>query len=352
MNKKIAVIIAPNWRQYAQKYLAECVASLREQDYEGELKFFLADNETTTETFEYITKIIPEAELILNKENVGFAKGNNDPMREALLQGFEYLVLVNMDAVVDKSFVSELVKAIESDKRIGAAQARVMLYQEQDKINSLGNDTHFLGFGYCRNYRDKYEENMVKDLSPISYFSGAGLIIRASVLKEVGLFDEVFWMYNEDQDLGWRIWLAGYKCVLAKDAVVYHKYEFAKSIKQYYWMDRNRIIVMLKCYHLLTLMLIFPAFLVMEFGLILFSLKSGWWSEKKNVWKYFLNYENWLYILRERREIQSLRKVKDSNIVGMFSGKIYYQEIDDIKLKLINPIFNLYWKICKFIIIW
>lgn len=352
MNKKIAVIIAPNWRHYAQKYLAECVASLREQDYDGELKFFLADNETTTETFQYITKIIPEAELILNKENVGFAKGNNDPMREALLQGFEYLVLVNMDTVVDKSFVSELVKAIESNKKIGVAQARIMMHPEKNIINSLGNDTHFLGFGYCRNYRDKYEENMVKDLSPISYFSGAGLIIRASVLKEVGLFDEVFWMYNEDQDLGWRIWLAGYKCVLAKDAVVYHKYEFAKSIKQYYWMDRNRIIVMLKCYHALTLLLIFPAFLVMEFGLILFSLKSGWWSEKKNVWKYFLNYENWLYILRERREIQSMRKVKDSDIVGMFSGKIYYQEIDDIKLKLINPIFNLYWKICKFIIIW
>ncbi|MDO8260348.1 MAG: glycosyltransferase family 2 protein [Candidatus Magasanikbacteria bacterium] len=352
MNKKIAVIIAPNWRNYAKKYLADCVASLREQDFQGELKFFLADNESTSETFEYITKIIPEAELILNKENDGFAKGCNDPMREALMQGFEYLVFINMDTVAEKNLISELVKAIEADKKIGVAQARIMLHPEKDKINSLGNDTHFLGFGYCRNYREVYRDDMVRDLAPISYFSGAGMIVRADVLKEVGLFDEVFWMYNEDQDLGWRIWLAGYKCVLAKNAVVYHKYEFAKSIKQYYWMDRNRIIVMLKCYHLLTLFLIFPAFLVMEFGLILFSLKSGWWPEKKNVWKYFLDYDNWVYILRARREVQSTRKVKDSEIVGMFSGEISHQEIDDIKLKLVNPIFNLYWEICKFIIIW
>ena len=84
------------------------------------------------------------------------------------------------------------------------------------------------------------------------------------MLKEVGLFDEEMWMYNEDQDLGWRVWLAGYKCVLAWDAVIYHKYEFSRSISKYYWMDRNRNLSIFKNYHFLTLILIFPAWLAME----------------------------------------------------------------------------------------
>ncbi|MCG2697542.1 hypothetical protein L6307_00370, partial [Candidatus Parcubacteria bacterium] len=161
-----------------------------------------------------------------------------------------------------------------------------------------------------------------------------------------------FWMYNEDQDLGWRIWLAGYKCVLANSAVAYHKYEFSKSIKQYYWMDRNRIIAIIKNYHILTLLLIFPAFIIMEIGLILFSLKTGWFKEKMRVWKYFLTPAKWIYLISARKKTQKLRRVKDKDIIKLITSKIWYQEIDDVKLRLINPVFNAYWSIVKKLIVW
>jgi GT2 family glycosyltransferase len=177
-------------------------------------------------------------------------------------------------------------------------------------------------------------------------------LFRSDVLKKIGLFDEEMWMYNEDQDLGWRVWLAGYKCILAPDAIVYHKYEFSRSIAKYYWMDRNRIIAILKNYRLGTLVLIFPAFVIMGLGLIMFAIKGGWIKEKIKVWEYFLNVKNWRYILRARKEVQGLRKVKDRDIIPMFSGKIWYQEIDDVKLRLVNPIFNAYWWLVKKIIFW
>jgi GT2 family glycosyltransferase len=328
------------------------------------MKIFMVDNGSTTASFSWLSKNLPEAELILNKNNDGFAKGNNDGIRLALAQNFDYIFLLNEDTVIEPNCISELVKVIEVDEENGAAQARMMLYPDKNKINSLGNTTYFLGFGYCDGYNQSITNNIQNDRKKIGnckleignldicYPSGAAVMFRTSVLKEIGLFDEEMWMYNEDQDLGWRVWLAGYKCVLAWDAVVYHKYEFSRSISKYYWMDRNRIVVILKNYHLVTLLLIFPAFLVMELGLILFAAKGGWLKEKLKVWQYFFRWRTWQYIVKSRRMTQALRKVKDRDIIAMFSGKIWYQEIDDVKLRLVNPIFNAYWWLVKKIIWW
>jgi GT2 family glycosyltransferase len=228
-------------------------------------------------------------------------------------------------------------------------QARLMLHPETTKINSLGNSTHFLGFGYCEGYHDIYKagDNGLKE---IFYPSGAAVLFKAEVLRQVGLLDETMWMYNEDQDLGWRIWLQGYSCVMTPSAVVYHKYEFSRSISKYYWMDRNRTIVMLKNYSWLTLILIFPAWLLMEIGLFIFSIQNGWFKEKLKVWAYFCSLKNWRQIIKARREIQKNRKVRESQILPMISAKIWYQEVGSNKLHLANFVFGVYWSVVKFVL--
>lgn len=349
MNKKVAIIISPNYKDYAEKYLAECFAGIKKQDYAGEMKIFITDNESSEESFGYLKNILPDAEIARNKNNDGFAKGNNDAMKLALAQGFDYIILFNMDTVAESDCVRKMVEAAESEEKIGAVQARLMLYDDKNKINSLGNVTHFLGFGYAYGYGEEYNGNYRRE---ICYPSGAAVLFKAQALNKVGLFDEEFWMYNEDQDLGWRLWLYGFKCVLAPNAVVYHKYQFARSIKQYYWMDRNRIIAILKNYHWATLLLIFPAFIIMEIGLLFFAAQGGWFKEKMDVYKYFLNFKNWRYIMEARRQAQKLRQVKYRNIVKLFSGRIWYQEIGDRKLKIANIIFNAYWEIIKVLIRW
>ncbi|MBD3248145.1 glycosyltransferase [Candidatus Falkowbacteria bacterium] len=349
---KVALIIAPNWRDYAKKYLPDCIKSLRKQNYKGQIKIFIADNETSDESFLYLKKTVPEAEIVRNKNNDGFAKSNNDCIKKAMKEGFEYIILFNMDTVVDEDCVSMMVKAAKDNSKAGSVQARLMVHGEKDVINSLGNSTHFLGFGYCLDYRKNYIENYIENYIDIMYPSGAAVLFKKEALKKTGLFDEDFWMYNEDQELGWRLLLAGYKNILADRAVVWHKYEFARSCKQYYWMDRNRILAILFCYRLPTLILIMPAFVLMEVGLMLFSIKSGWLKEKIRVWKYFLSFKNWKYIIKRRGENQKLRKVKDKDIIDLISGKIWYQEVDDWKLRSINPFFDIYWKLVRFLIIW
>jgi len=350
MSKKVAIVLG-NYKEYVKKYGPDCIESLRKQDWEGEMKIFVYDNETSEESFKALKEIMPEAELVLNKNNDGFAKGNNDCLKLALAQGFDYLILFNMDMIIGPSAVRKMVEVAEMEEKNAVVQARIMLHPRMDLVNSLGNATHFLGFGYCVGYNKEYKESVNK-YEEINYPSGAAVLFKREVLEKIGLFDEEFWMYNEDQDLGWRAWIAGFKCVMASEAIAYHKYEFGRSISKYYWMDRNRVMVMLKNYKALTLLLILPPFLFMEFGLILFSLKSGWFKDKARIWLYFLNPSKLLAIWGKRQEVNAIRVVKDKDIVKNFAGEIWYQEVDDVKLRLVNPVFNFYWNCVRKIIFW
>jgi GT2 family glycosyltransferase len=358
MNKKIAVIISPNWQDYAQKYLADCLTSLANQDYVGELKFWLIDNATTAESFLLMQKIGQEYlagrewVLLANQNNDGFAKANNEAMRMAVNEGYDYLVLLNMDGLADSSCLRELMETAESDQIIGAVQARIMLHPEVNKINSLGNVTHFLGFGYPGHCQEALADYDKFDLQSIAYPSGSAVLFKAEALKRVGLFDEAFWMYSEDQDLGWRLWLAGFKIVLASRAVFYHKYEFSGAKGRYYWLDRNRLLAVFKNYRLATLMLICPALLIAELGLIIVAIRGRWFKQKLRVWLYFLSPVTWVYLIKARRATQALRQVSDRRIIKLFSGKIIYQELAGPLLSLANIFLNIYWSIAKMIVLW
>ena len=349
MKKKVAIILI-NYKDYAEKYLAECLSGLRKQTYSGPSILYIVDNYTSTNSYNYLTTLVPEAKIIRNENNDGFAKGNNDAIFEALKDECDYIVLFNMDTIIDDYAVEELVNMAESDKAIGAVQSRLMLWPEKEKVNSLGNSTHFLGFGYCLNYKDNFDAIKIADRADIFYPSGAAVLFKAEVLRKIGLFDESYFMYNEDQDLGWRTWLSGYRCVVALKSVVYHKYEFSKSIAKYYYMDRNRTITILKNYKVVSLILLFPAWLIMELGLMFFSIFNGWWFKKIAVWFYFLKPSSWKKILVERKKIQKNRVIKDQNLINLISAKISYQEINNPFLKLANFLFSIYYFVFKKII--
>ena len=345
--KKVGIILI-NYKEYANKYLSVCLASLKKQDYFN-WQLFVVDNESSETSLAYLKNELPEATIIANANNDGFAKGNNDALKVMIQDGYDYAWVLNMDTEVNPDALSKLVDTLDKNPKIGAVQSRLMLYKDRSVINSLGNTTHFLGFGFCLGYQEKYQESN-QDITKIFYPSGASVLFNLSTLKEVGLFDEEFWMYNEDQDLGWRIWLYGFECVINYKSIVYHNYEFSRSITKYYWMDRNRTLAILKNYSLTTLILVFPAWFIMELGLLVFSLQSGWFKRRLEVISYFFKTSTWKYISSERRKIQKHRKVRDKEILKMVSGKIWYQEIADPKLKIINPVFNLYFLFVKFLV--
>jgi GT2 family glycosyltransferase len=349
MNKKVAIILI-NYKDYAKKYLDDCLESIRVQDFQGESVLYIVDNETSEETFGYLKEKAPEAKIIRNEKNDGFAKGNNDAIKIAFRDACDYVFLLNMDTIMDDRALSEVVKTMESDEKIGAVQSRLMLHPEVDKINSLGNNTHFLGFGFCDSYNEVYRKDDVLDGAKIFYPSGAAVLFRRSVLEKIGLFDEDYFMYSEDQDLGWRVWLADNLCVLSKDSVVYHKYEFARSISKYYYMDRNRIITALKNYKATTLIILAPAFIVMEIGLFYFSIRNRWYKEKIKICLEFFTLGFWKKVKEGRSNVAKIRKIKDKDLMCMISGKISYQEISSPLLSIANIFLNLYFIFTKFLL--
>ena len=95
-----------------------------------------------------------------------------------------------------------------------------------------------------------------------------------------------------------------------------------------------------------------PAFLIMDFGQFIFSLKSGWWREKSKAIFWMKTPWHWPYLFKKHFRVKRLRKIKDREVLKNFIGRISYQEIDNWALKFVNPIFDLYFKIIRKIIFW
>ncbi|MFH0814973.1 MAG: glycosyltransferase family 2 protein [Candidatus Falkowbacteria bacterium] len=378
---KVAIILI-NYKDYAQRFLGGCIESLRKVKFSsGEFKIFIVDNETSEQTRKTIREIAPEAIVIPCETNSGYTGGNNLGMREAEKWGADYFCLLNMDTEVDENFLEEALKVYQSDPKIGLVQSRLMLFNDKEKINSMGNRLHFLGFGFCDKYQEKFRNPkseilnnlpnpkseirspMFRDsdldiricppAADIIYPSGAAVLISAEKLKQIGYFTDELFMYLEDAEWGWKSRLFGFRNVLAINSIVYHKYEFSRSSSKFYWIERNRQIVPLMCYHWLTLALLFPAWLVMELGMLIISLAGNWFLAKINAYKWFLNLNNLKKLLKWRKAVQARRCQPDWLIVRDFAGKIEYQEASNgLFTSIGNSILNVYWQIVKKIMIW
>jgi len=329
--------------------ISDCLNSLRQADFSGiDCKLIVVDNLSVDNSIETVKNIFPEAELIVNNNNLGFAKANNQAHDRALKWGADYLFLLNDDTIVESNFLQSALSLAQENDQIGAVQSKLLLWPEKDLINSDGNQLTFYGLAYCGGYRQRNHEGIVKDLA---YPSGAAVLLKMSALKKTGLFDDDFFMYHEDVDLGWRLRLAGYRIVLQPQSVVYHKYQFTKSNYKYLYAERNRWIILLTNYQLATLVFLLPALLAIEVFLLLVAYYGGWLKEKFLGYKWlFLN----IYKLIERRNfINSIRQVSDHEIIKLFSARVDFIELPNFSLvKVGNYILDRLWLLLRFFILW
>lgn len=290
--------------------------------------------------------------IFQTQENNGFANGHNDAYRLAQTLHPDAIYLLNGDAEIDPGFLTAIARHAAEHPHEAIIQSRIMLAQDRRLLNTCGNCMHYLGFGFSDGYRQTPEE-ATKKPRPHFYASGAGMFIRVSLLETIGgLFPETF-MYHEDVDVCWRARLAGFEIGYAEDSVMYHRYEFSRSIKKFYWMERNRHVTNLVNYRLATLLLIALPMLVMELGTFGFAIKSGWWKEKIRVWLYFLQASTWVIIWKRRKSVQSFRVSSDRAMLEQMVGTIEAQEIENpIVTYLVNPILSVYFSLVKAIVRW
>ena len=224
--KKTGIILI-NYKDYAKKFLEECRDSLYSQSYPKEdFKVYIVDNSSSKESREYLKKTYPEATIIPRPDG-NYAAANNEGILRAIKDSCSYFVIANMDTKFDENWLSELVKAVKENPEAGMIQSKVLLYPKDGdlnypKINTIGNIIHYLGFGFTSSY--KLADKKIEGYPEIIYASGCSFIVSKKVLDKIGAYDENYYMYHDDTEMGLKARLAGYKNLLAPRSIVYHKY--------------------------------------------------------------------------------------------------------------------------------
>ncbi|MCC6639016.1 glycosyltransferase family 2 protein [Candidatus Falkowbacteria bacterium] len=355
--KKVAVVLV-NYKTYVNRFLEECRDSLRLQEYPADqIKVYIVDNASSEESRAYIAQNYPEA-VIVPREDGNYAAANNAGIAQGMKDGCEYFVIANMDVKYDKRWLPELVIALENNPQAGLVQSKILLYPQNEeewskpKINTLGNIMHYLGFGFTSYYKE--EDFVVTGYPKIEgYASGCSFIVSREVIEKIGTYNEEYYMYHDDVEMSWRAKLAGYDILLAPLSVLYHKYEFGRSVLMIYYMERNRYLAMFHYYKWQTILLISPMILFMEAGMIAYAILNRWWSAKWKAIRYFYSFETWKKILKTRKEIKQLRLLSDRILTRPMEGRVLYQEIaNPLLVYVVNPIMLVYWKIVSKIIVW
>lgn len=355
MSKKVGIILI-NYKDYAERFLKACRDSLRRQDYPtGSMNIYIVDNASTPRTADYLKENYPEAH-ILTRPDGNYSAANNLGLNQAIEDGCEYLVTVNMDTEMAPSWLSALVKALEDNPEAGIAQSKILLFPRTDeerknpRINTVGNIIHFLGFGFTAGYGEPDRE--ISGYPEIKgYASGCSFIIRPELFKKIGGYNEEFYMYHDDIEISLKARLSGSKIILAPQSVIFHKYEFSRSVRMLYYMERNRYLTLMIYYPARIFWLVALPLFFMDIAMFFYSLASGWFKEYLKIWGYFGRLSTYFKIQAAKKEINKLNAVKFSEIAHDFAGKIEFQEIANPLLKYIaNPLMNLYWGLVKKII--
>lgn len=244
MPQPIVSTIIVNWN--GSGFLKGCLESISRQSYPS-FEVILVDNGSTDGSILFVRDNFPQTIIIENKSNEGFAAPNNQGIRAA--KG-KYIATLNNDTVVDKEWLSNLVNVAElSENHVGMWAPKILSMKEPAKIDSVGGlliykDGIARGRGRLEEDRGQYDR-----VEEVLFPSACSALYRKDMLDEIGYFDEDFFAYCEDTDLGLRARLAGWNAVSVPDAVVYHHYSGSAgrySDTKAFLVERNHIWVVMK----------------------------------------------------------------------------------------------------------
>lgn len=222
MSKKVpkTVIIILNWNRCNDT--VECIESVLKTDYSN-FEIVVVDNGSSDHSVDSIRNKFMQVYLIENKENLGYAEGNNVGIRHALKHGADYIWLLNNDTVVDRLALATLIDLAERNTEIGVLGSKIYYFDKPEIIWFAGATIDWkraisAHIGRLEKDIGQYEVN-----KEVDRVTGCSMLIRRSVLENVGLFDEKFFLYAEEVDLCVRAQRNGYRIYYVPKSVVYHK---------------------------------------------------------------------------------------------------------------------------------
>jgi len=339
MHPLVSVIIV-NWN--GKHLLGECLDSLAAQSFK-DFEVIVVDNGSRDGSAEYLRGHYPAVNTVALSENRGYAGGNN--AGAAVAKG-KYLAFLNNDTKTDSVWLEHLVNEAEKGPAtIGMWASKIVSYDNPSVIDNVGlllyPDGLARGKGRLEQDRGQYDRR-----TEAFFPSGCAGLYRRELLNSTGLFDEEFFAYADDVDLGLRARLAGWGCIYVPSAKVHHKYSSSSSAYspfKAFLVERNRIWVLLK-YYPWELIAVSPYFtakrlLLHLFGAVAGKGASGKFSEQHSMFHAFgILIKAWFSalkalprVLRQRRAFAPVKRISRSELDVLF--RTYSISAREIALK-------------------
>jgi GT2 family glycosyltransferase len=290
--------------------LGRCLAALKAQTARG-FEVILSDNGSTDGAPQAAAAADSALVLIENQANLGFAAANN---RAATRAGGRWLVLLNPDAYPEPGFIQAFIAAAADHPGVRCFTARQRMAEDPSRLDGLGDAMTVIGFPF----RGDYGNPDPGPIGPAEVFSpcGAAMMIDRALFLELGGFDERFFCYCEDVDLGYRLRLRGEPVLLAPHAVVRHEGSVTtggrRSDFSLYHGARNRLWLYVKDTPPLLLWLTLPFHLLATVGAWLRATVQGHGEPvERGLEDAFKGLPD---IWRSRREVQRTRRAGSDEI--------------------------------------
>jgi len=338
--KSVVSVVIPNLN--GREYLGDCLSSLRSQTLR-DFEVILVDNGSQDGSVELVRQEFPWVERIVeNRSNLGFAKACNQGIQAS--RG-EYVALLNNDTEAHPSWLEELVRVAGADPLVGMVASKTLFFDHRDVIDTTGHLIYPDGLNRGRG-RLEVDSAQYDDKLDVFFPSGCAALYRKTMFEEIGLFDEHHFAYGDDTDIGIRGRLAGWKCLFAPKAIVYHRYSMTTGVyspSKVFLVERNRIWIVWK-YFPLKYLLLSPFYSLLRYSLQAYGAftgkgAAGKFTEQYSAWGLVTNvvraYLSALggapRVWQERKRMMKLRKVSDSEIDRWFRD--YRMSLAEISLK-------------------
>lgn len=196
--------------------------------------------------------------IIYSEKNLGFSGGQNLGIKYSLENGADYIVVLNNDVIIDKNIFTELLKTFEKEENCGAVSPKIYFakgfefHKDRYKENQLGKVIWYGGgkmdwdnlIGSNKGV-DELDLGQFETIEETDFVSGCCIMIKKEIFEKVGLFDEEYFLYYEDNDFSQRVKKSGYKIYYQPKAVLWHYNAGSSgsgSTLQDYYITRNRLL--------------------------------------------------------------------------------------------------------------
>ncbi len=220
--KTAVVILNWNTKGFLEEFLPSLLSSVKKCDG---AEVIVADNASTDGSLELMKELFPEVRTIVFDRNYGFTGGYNKALQQI---DAEYFVLINSDIEVTPEWLEPLVEWMDSHPDCGACAPKLHSWQERDKFEyagAAGGCIDRFGYPLCRGRvmkRLETDNGQYDSPKDVFWATGACLMVRSKVFKELGGLDERFFAHMEEIDLCWRMQLNGWKITVVPESLVYH----------------------------------------------------------------------------------------------------------------------------------